>query len=110
MTIPLETKFKKLTEDWIQETRFLSSAYQRFANAHCQEILSFGEDVIPLILQELVDHRGKPHDWFLVLYTLTCENPVPEEYRGKFPEMAESWIQWGRDNGYLDEVLENGDH
>ena len=52
-----------------------------------------GEEIVPLILQEL---RERPDMWFWALRVLTGANPVRGEDAGRLALMAESWLEWGR--------------
>jgi hypothetical protein len=38
--------------------------------------------------------------WFWALQSITGENPVKPEQRGRLTQMAEAWIQWGKEYGY----------
>ncbi len=63
-----------------------------------QRIIGLGPAVIPLILADLA---RQPDHWFWALRALTGEDPVPAEARGRVKAMADAWLQWGRENGYL---------
>ena len=57
-----------------------------------------GEAAIPLILERLQSWAG---EWFSPLEEITGINPVnPDDY-GNVPAMTESWLEWGRLNGYV---------
>jgi hypothetical protein len=36
--------------------------------------------------------------------SITEQNPVPDEARGKVRLMAQAWIDWGKQRGYVDEA------
>lgn len=93
-----ERRFKKLVEEWKSSRRPSSSAKILAEHPAYLEIISMGKVAIPLILKEL---ESKPDHWFVALYKLTGENPVPEESHGKIREMAEAWISWGKQKGYI---------
>jgi hypothetical protein len=57
-----------------------------------------GGDVVPLILADL---RQEPYLWFRALRAITGEDPVPAASQGKVRQMAEAWIQWGKQKGLL---------
>ena len=63
-----------------------------------QPIIALGPAVIPLLLADL--ERTLRH-WFGALTELTGANPVPPEDAGRIQRMAEAWVRWGRENGYL---------
>jgi len=63
-----------------------------------QYIIGMGEKAIRFLLEEL---RDRPNHWFWALKAIAQEDPVPENARGKFPEMVEAWLRWGRDRGYI---------
>ncbi|MGO9273516.1 MAG: hypothetical protein ACLQOO_25315 [Terriglobia bacterium] len=54
--------------------------------------------VVPLILAEL---RRELDHWFWALKAITGEDPVPAVRRGNMKEMAEIWLEWGRQRGYV---------
>lgn len=62
-----------------------------------QAIIGLGEPAVPLVLKEL---EQQPDRWFAALRAITGANPVREEDCGDVTRMAESWIEWGRANGY----------
>ena len=63
-----------------------------------QRIIGMGMDAVPLILEEL--HR-EPDQWFWALEAITEEDPVPLEAKGKVARMAQAWIEWGKERGFL---------
>jgi hypothetical protein len=63
-----------------------------------QRIIGMGEKAIPLILAELAE---RPGHWFWALASITGEDPVAEQSRGKLREMASAWLAWGRQKGYI---------
>ena len=95
----LETQFRALADQWRRETGMLSSVSQMAAHPAYQEIIGMGTAAIPLLLRELQEN---PDHWFMALYALSGENPVPPQYAGRFPKMSEYWLEWGRRKGYID--------
>lgn len=98
-------KFRKLSDQWRNERNPLSSkAKDSATKPSYQRIIGMGEIAIPYILAELKDElaNGEPGDWFMALWAITGENPVPVESRGRIRQMAEAWIQWGSEAGYID--------
>jgi len=53
-----------------------------------------------LILEEL---RREPDQWFWALEAITEENPVGPADAGNVRDMARVWIEWGKQNGLIDE-------
>jgi len=91
------TKFARLSETWKKETEYLSKIKKKISHPAYQEIILMGEDAIPLILGDL---KKDPADWFFALAQITGENPIPDSSAGNVKEMAEAWLQWGRNKGY----------
>lgn len=56
-----------------------------------------GKPAIALILQDL---KSQPDHWFWALRSITGENPVQPEDRGRVAQMAAAWLEWGRQHGY----------
>jgi hypothetical protein len=61
-------------------------------------IESFGDNSSPFIFEQL--GRNADH-WFFALRAITGINPIPEEDRGRIPEMCKHWLQWGEDHGFV---------
>ncbi len=96
----LEQEFNTLAEQWRSETRHMSLAADKAANFHLHQIIGMGDKVLPLILQEL---QTKTTDWFWALRAIARQRApaIPAEDQGVVRRIADIWIQWGRDNGYL---------
>ena len=63
-----------------------------------QRIIGMGPAAVPLILEEL---QREPDHWFWALEAITQEDPVPAAARGKIGDMADAWIAWGKQQGYI---------
>jgi hypothetical protein len=63
-----------------------------------QQIIGMGKDVLPYILEEL---QREPDHWFWALEAITQENPVAPEAAGRVRQMAEAWIEWGKQRGHI---------
>jgi len=94
----LATTFNQLVEQWRRETRGVSSTEQLSMHSAYQQIISIGGDAIPMLLRELERIYGR---WFWALKSISREDPVTPEQRGKTREMIESWLNWGRKKGYI---------
>lgn len=88
-----KTLFRKLANEWKRETAHQSSIVQRTRHPAYRRILSMGQSVIPLILEDL---KKDPDHWFFALAYLTDENPIPFDFSGTVEDAAEAWIEWGR--------------
>ncbi len=93
-----EEKFPALANRWHDETDYLSSPLDITDNDNYLKIISLGEPVIPLILQDLQERGG---NWYRALRILSDEDPVSPDVRGEVPKMKEAWLSWGRDKGYI---------
>jgi len=91
-------RFRRLAEEWKERSRYLSNTAQMALMRPYQRIIGMGEVAVPLILEEL---RREPDQWFWALEAITGENPVPPEATGKVRLMADAWIEWGRQRGFL---------
>jgi hypothetical protein len=94
----IREKFISLANRWHEETDYLSSPSRITDNDTYLKIISMGESVIPLILQDMQEHGG---NWYRALRILSDEDPVSPETRGDIPKMKEAWLRWGRDKGYI---------
>jgi hypothetical protein len=91
-------RFRQLAAEWKERSRYLSNTAQMAMLKPYQQIIGMGEPVVPLILEEL---RREPDHWFWALEAITQENPVPPEAAGKVRQMAEAWVEWGKQQGYV---------
>lgn len=85
--------FAECLVKWKAETVFTSSMTDIVLHPSYQRIIGLGPDVVPYILQELVENGGH---WFWALQALTGENPVSEQDKGRTKLMASAWLEWGR--------------
>ena len=98
----LEEEFRALADQWRAETMHLSSTTEKAMNLAYQQIIGMGRDALPLILKEL-QLRGGHWFWALSVITRGRENPLRPEDRGNVRRMAQAWLEWGRQKGYLQE-------
>jgi hypothetical protein len=91
-------RFFNLRSQWEKDTAMLSSITEIAMHPSYQQIIGMGPSVIPLILNEMTI---KPGHWFWALKSITGEDPVQPKQRGRIREMADAWIQWGKEQNYL---------
>jgi len=91
-------RFFTLKADWEAETAHLSSITEISMNYAYQQIIGMGTIAIPFILAEL---RKTPGHWFWALKSITGEDPVLPKQRGRIKQMAEAWLRWGKEQGYV---------
>jgi hypothetical protein len=96
-----ERKFSILVRQWQDETGFMSSTSEAVIHPAYQRIIGMGEEAIPFLLKELTKASGR---WFWALKSITGEDPVPEDQRGKTQLMIKAWIEWGKEKGYIIET------
>ena len=94
----MEARFHALVGAWKEGRGPVSSIQEMAMHPAYQQIIGMGEPAVPLLLAEL---KQKPGHWSWALRAITGENPVPPESRGKLNEMADAWLNWGRERGYL---------
>ncbi|MGO9918081.1 MAG: hypothetical protein ACLQIB_25740 [Isosphaeraceae bacterium] len=94
----LQQKFRRLVAEWETDVAPLSSITVRARHRAYLEIIALGPAVVPLLLREL---EQRPNHWFAALRSITGEDPVPPSERGRIGAMAEAWIAWGKQRGYL---------
>jgi hypothetical protein len=85
-----------LVSTWLRDTEFDSTS-EKFSHPAYKQIIELGEKAVPFLLAEM---RDRPDQWSTALRTITGENPVPPEARGRLREIARSWVEWGRARGY----------
>ena len=93
----IETSFHRLAEEWKSETAPLSSIRLKKQHPAYRQLVAMGEPTIPLILADLA---RKPSHLFWVLRDITYVNPVDPSVAKDFLDVIQSWIEWGRAQGY----------
>jgi hypothetical protein len=96
-----EQRFKELADKWKEETGHFSNVNKRWTDLWYSQIIGLGEAAVPLILRDLVDNG--PDDWFWALTAITGCNPITKDSAGNMRAMAEAWIKWGKQWGYLND-------
>src|SRR5438067_1756709 len=93
----LEQCFRRLEAAWLAAVGYSSSSTALRSDPAFQEIISLGEAVVPLMLQDL---KERPRHWVWALPRITGVDPVPAADRGNIGKMTEAWLRWGREHGY----------
>jgi hypothetical protein len=93
-----ESRFQRLAAEWKRKSHYMSNTAQMAILPSYQRIIGMGADAVPLILKEL---QREPDQWFWALEAITEEDPVPPEAKGNVARMAQAWIDWGKQRGFL---------
>lgn len=101
ITDPEWVIFHDLLQRWHSERRATRSVVEMVTCPSYQRIIAMGEPAIPLILSQLRTEGDEPDHWFWALRILTGIDPVRQEDQGDIVRMAEAWMQWGVDEGYV---------
>ncbi len=104
-TAELKAEFDRLAAQWREETRYHSSSTIIEEHPAYQAIIAMGENVIPLILENL---RASGGHWFMALRSITGESPIREEDRGKIQAIRAAWLEWGVREGYIRPSADKG--
>lgn len=91
-------RFERLVVEWKAKSRFMSNTAQMALLPAYQRIIGMGMEAVPLILQEL---QRSPDQWFWALESITEADPVPQKAKGIVKDMAQAWINWGKQQGFL---------
>ena len=97
--VSAETKreFRRLAEEWKASHGPRSTLKTMSEHPAYRAIIALGEPAVSFLLEELA---RDPDWWFSALKAITGASPVRPEDRGNLVKMAESWVEWGRSNGY----------
>src|SRR6266498_3941100 len=88
----IEAQFRRLADEWIRDTRYISDPIQRILHPAHFKIIGMGPAALPLILAEL---QRRPAHWFVALDAISPENPVGPEAQNSFEDTARAWLEWG---------------
>lgn len=94
-----QEKFNLLADVWRSQTGHLSNLEAAANHIIIQEIVKLGEYVIPFILRY---YRDKDGWWSVVLWKIKPEVEL-EFQAGKYESTRRAWLDWGKQNGYLDD-------
>lgn len=94
-------KFQDLRKEWVEQRRAYATAVEMAMTSPYLKIIGMGADALPAILAQLRSEGDQPDHWFLALASITGENPVPPNSRGKMREMAAAWLEWGQNEGHV---------
>ena len=93
-----QERFRILAAQWKEKSRHISNTAQMAMLWPYQQIIGMGDSALPFIFEELV---RDPDHWFWALEAITLENPVPQDVNGKVRPMADAWIAWAKQKGFL---------
>jgi hypothetical protein len=91
-------EFDRLARRWIEETQVLSSLSRMIGHPAYQAIIAMGDSAIRPILREL---GRAPELWGPALHAITGALPVPAADAGRVARVADAWLAWARENGYV---------
>ena len=89
--------FEALASEWKEQVGGSSFVAEKTRHPAYQKIIEMGQVVVPFLLREL---EQKPTHWFEALKAITGANPIQPEQRGRTKQMAQAWLNWGREQGY----------
>ncbi|HEX9391005.1 MAG TPA: hypothetical protein VF928_06805 [Usitatibacteraceae bacterium] len=98
-----KTRFETLAKEWKRDTIALSSWDAIVLHPSHLKIIGLGSQALSWILADLQENGGL---WFVALESISGENPVPEQMRGRTKDMKNIWLKWGQENGYISDANE----
>jgi len=96
--VSMEQEFKRLEKQWKKETIDYPDVLAISEHPAYQRIIEMGPGVVPFIMESM---KEEPDNWFIALYILTNDNPVPTRYTGKIQKMTDRWLEYGREQGFI---------
>ena len=96
--VATQERFRALSSQWRQATRFLSADEDIAMHPAYQQIIGMGAKILPSILGELaarLDH------WFWALEAIAGESPVDPNDAGDLERMRNAWLEWGHAKGLI---------
>lgn len=94
-------RFDRLVSEWKASIRPHSMESRLAMHPAYQKMIGMGETALPFMFEMLKVEHDSPSHWFWALASITEQNPVPSESRGRVKEMAKAWMYWGENNGYV---------
>lgn len=93
-------RFQQLVAEWRAQRGAMSSITEAVICPAYQSIIGMGELAVPFILAQLDSEGDEPDQWFWALKAITGAEPVKDEDRGNYINMAASWFDWAKNVGY----------
>lgn len=93
-----EERLRTLADLWADETTDLSSYTGIVQHPAYQHVIRrFGRSAVPFLLSEL---STGSLNWVWALRAITGQEPVAPEDAVDIQRVAQSWVRWGKDNGF----------
>ncbi|MGI8551448.1 MAG: hypothetical protein ACR2PL_11790 [Dehalococcoidia bacterium] len=102
-----ERLFQALLEQWRTDTQLMSVASRMVKHPAYEAIVAMAWVAVPLLLRKL---ETQPGHYFVAMSAITGENPIPPDDAGDIRKMAQAWLEWGRECGYLGSESNSGGH
>jgi hypothetical protein len=98
----LQRLFKKLHRLWATDRKVILCASHKAMIKHpaYQMIIALGPRMVPIILKEWQEHYQSGW-WSPALTAITGAQPILKEHAGKYGDIREDWLKWGKEHGYL---------
>lgn len=103
----IDEKFIEIVKKINDDTSYSSKILDRVRHPLFQELLNKSEEYIPMaltLLKKKVNSEGAfPLVLLPFMHKSTKSNPIPKEDEGKISDMCKHWVNWGRQNGLIDQ-------
>jgi hypothetical protein len=93
---PNARKFRRLAEQWYNETGMISMIHKKVMHPSYQRIIGMGKEALPFIFQEL--KKGRAH-WLWALSSIIDDDVAKPG--NTLEEAVGAWLHWGGENGYI---------
>jgi hypothetical protein len=90
--------FQELKAIWLHDTSFDSGFRNKINHSAYLKIISFGESIIPLLINDMVNNNTF---WHHALVDITGQNPIRDESKGIANKIIEDWKKWAIENNYV---------
>ena len=91
----LSRRFDVLADAWVKDTEAYSSVGSIRAHRAFPLLTAMGRHAIKRALLRLKNGDVRVH-WLILLKSISGEDPVPPENRGRVHLMAQHWLKWGK--------------
>jgi ABC-type sugar transport system substrate-binding protein len=95
----IDQKVGRLIAQWDDETAYLSSTTQIEAHPAYRAIIALGKPALPALFRAMERTRNGHLDG--AVGAITGVQPVPAESAGRMHAIADIWVNWAKENGYL---------
>ena len=98
-TETVDQQVDRLLKQWDDEIGYLSDSNKIQSHPALKKLVALDVEALPALFRYL--DRTRDGHISPTLRAITGAQPIPAELHGRIGEIADVWLKWARENGYL---------